>query len=287
MALLHVASNACGAGAGDDVNNDPGERDGRDIAVGVQTEVLRLLHRFGWLRTRDLASVVGRPKARSTPRDGPALQVPAPDKADIRRMQRHLASLREQRLILSTLAPNGSVIYALSERGARALQGLGVSASTGKDLLRSYHAAFFLHRNIANEVALAAMRQGFRVSTEREIAQGRWLGGVDGVHGKRPDVVIRAGSDCWFVEVERSHKNRTDHEHLLRSLTKTWAKVRPGAPTLVADAHWLRRVVFICTPGFAKRLTKDLLALGWSTDEVATRVMFETSLYTFRNIAFY
>jgi len=34
-------------------------------------------------------------------------------------------------------------------------------------------------------------------------------------------------------------------------------------------------------------LTKDLLALGWSTDEVAARVMFETLLYSFRNIAFY
>lgn len=202
-------------------------------------------------------------------------------------MQRHLAELREQRLVLSTLAPNGSIIYALSERGARALQALGVLASTGKDLLRSYHAAYFLHRNIANEVAIAAMRQGFRVSTEREIAQGRWLGGTEGICGKRPDVVVRSGSDCWFVEVERSHKNRADHEHLLRFLTTTWTKVRTGEPAALPRHQRLRRVVFICTRGFATRLSKDLLALGWHGDDLAARVQFETSLYSFRNISFY
>jgi hypothetical protein len=269
------------------VNNDLRQRDGRDIAVGAQTEMLRLLHRFGWLRTKDLASVAGRPMPKATPKADPDLQSLTPTRADIRRTQRHLVALRERRLILSTQAPNGSVIYALSERGARALQGLGVSATTGKDLLRSYHAAYFLHRNIANEIAIAAMRQGFRVSTEREIAQGRWLGGADGIHGKRPDVAVRAGSDCWFVEVERSHKNRTDHEHLLTYLNKTWANVRLGEPAQVASGHWLRRVVFICTPGFAKKLAKDLQALGWSNDELEVRVMFETSLYSFRNITFY
>lgn len=263
------------------------QRDGRAIAVSAQTEVLRLLHRFGWLRTRDLASVAGRTMARSAPKDGPALQALPPARADIRRMQRHLASLREQRLILSTMAPNGSTIYALSERGARALQGLGVAASTGKDLLRSYHAAYFLHRNIANEIAIAALCQGFRVSTEREIAQGRWLGGTDGLHGKRPDVVMRAGNECWFVEVERSHKNRSDHEHLLRFLAATWANVRLGEPAMLGRDARLRRVVFICTPGFAKKLAKDLLAIGWSPEELAARVQFETSLYDFRNISFY
>ena len=269
------------------MNNDQRQRDGRDIAVSAQTEILRLLHRFGWLRTRDLASATCRPTAKAPPKDGPSLHAPPPARGDIRRMQRHVAVLREQRLVLSTMAPNGSTIYALSERSARALQGLGVQASTGKDLLRSYHAAYFMHRNIANEIAIAALRQGFRVSTEREIAQGRWLGGAEGLHGKRPDVVIRSGGDCWFVEVERSHKNRTDHEHLLRFLSATWANVRLGDAALVSGEARLRRVVFICRPGFARKLTKDLCALGWGADELAARLVFETSLYSFRNISFY
>lgn len=269
------------------MNNDTRKRDGRDIAVGVQTEVLRLLHRFGWLRTRDLAQVIGRSLPKSAPREGPGLQTSPPLAADIRRTQRHLASLREQRLILATQAPNGSTIYALSERGARALQGLGVQASTGKDLLRSFHAAYFLHRNIANEVAIAGLRQGFRISTEREIAQGRWLGGTEGIHGKRPDVVVRAGADCWLIEVERSHKNRKDHEHLLHFLASTWRNVRLGESAALAGDYRLRRIAFICTPGFARRLKADLLALGWSPEEVAARLVFETSLYSFRNVSFY
>jgi len=269
------------------VSNEQRQRDGRDIAVSMQTEVLRLLHRFGWLRTKDLASVTSQSMPKGTPKDGPALQSLPPSRADIRRIQRHLAHLREQRLILSTQAPNGSIIYALSERGARALQRLGVQASTGKDLLRSYHAAYFLHRNIANEIAIAAMQQGFRVSTEREIAQGKWLGGADGIHGKRCDVVIRTGSDCWFVEVERSHKNSTDHAHLLRYLCTSWANVRVGESAGIAEGHRLRKVVFVCTPGFAKKLAKDLFARGWSPAELAARAEFETSLYSFRNIAFY
>lgn len=269
------------------MNNDPRQRDGRDIAISAQTEVLRQLHRFGWLRTRDLASVASRTSAKATPKDGPSLHAPPPARADIRRMQRHLATLRDQRLVLSTMAPNGSTIYALSERGARALHALGVPASTGKDQMRNYHAAFFLHRNIANEVAIAGLRQGFRVSTEREIAQGRWLGGADGIHGKRPDVVIRSGSDYWFVEVERSQKNRTDYEHLLRFLAATWANVRIGDAASIDRVAQLRRVVFICTPGLSRRLTKDLLALGWSVDELAARVYFETLLYNFRNISFF
>jgi hypothetical protein len=269
------------------VNNEPRQRDGRDIAVSTQTEVLRLLHRFGWLRTKDLASVTGQSMPKAAPKDGPALQLPPPSRADIRRIQRHLVNLREQRLILSTQAPNGSIIYALSERGARALQGLGVQASTGKDLLRSYHAAYFLHRNIANEVAIAAMQQGFRVSTEREIAQGRWLGGSDGIHGKRPDVVIRTGSDCWFVEVERSHKNSTDYAHLLHYLCAAWANARIGEPAQLGEGHRLRKVLFICTLVFARKLTKDLQERGWSPDQLAARVVCETSLYSFRNISFY
>nr|WP_276595197.1 replication-relaxation family protein [Roseateles albus] len=224
---------------------------------------------------------------KTAPKGCPALQAPPPTKVDIRRTQRHLASLREMRLILQTQAPNGSVIYALSEKGARALQGMGIQASTGKDLLRSYHAAYFLHRNIANEVAIAALRQGYRVSTEREIAQGRWLGDAAGIHGKKPDVAIRAGTDFWFIEVERSHKNKADHQHLLRFLVKIWGNVRLGAPACLDVENRLRQVIFVSTAGFAKKLSKDLLACGWSPDELAVRVKFETSLYTFKDIAFY
>lgn len=262
-------------------------QDGRVVGLNRQTEILRLLYRFGWLRTWDLACATGKVAPKAAPKSGPSLQPPDCSRADIRRTQRHLASLKERRLILSTQAPNGSWIYALSEKGARALQGLGLEASTGKDLLRNYHAAFFLHRNIANELAIGALQQGFKVSTEREIAQARWFGGAEGILGKKPDVVLRAGNEVWFVEVERSHKNRTDYNHLLKFLLQCWRNVRVGEAVGIAAGYQLRQVVFVCTGGFSKKVSQDLLANGWSPEELKVRIRFETSLYSFRTISFY
>lgn len=262
-------------------------RDGREVAIEQQTSIMRLLHRYGWLRTRDLASLSGGMVSKTPPKAGPSLQPPVASPVDIRRVQRHLAKLKDLRLVLMTQAPNGSWIYALSEKGARTLQGLGLAASTGKDLLRSYHAAFFLHRNIANEVAVSATLQGFRVSTEREIAQGKWIGGSDGIFGKRPDVAIRSGADTWFVEVERSHRNRKDYAHLLAFLGKVWHGCRVGLCAALGGGHQLRQVIFVSTQGFARKLSKDLLDHGWSPEELAVRVRFETLLYNFKDIAFF
>lgn len=262
-------------------------RDGREVAVAQQTSIMRLLHRFGWLRTKDLACLAGAAAPRTAPKAGPSLKPLAPGRADVRRVQRHLAALKERRLVLMAQAPNGSWIYALSEKGARALQGLGVAASTGKDLLRNYHAAYFLHRNIANEVAASAMLEGFRASTEREIAQGKWLGGDAGVHGKRPDVVVRSGGDVWFIEVERSHRNARDYRQLKSFLLNVWRGCRVGEGAAIGDGNQLRQVIFVSTPGFAKRLGKDLLEQGWNKEELAVRVRFETELYSFKAIAFY
>lgn len=262
-------------------------RDGREVGIGRQTDILRLLHRFGWLRTFDLACATSKVVQKAANKSGPSLAPPSCSPADIRRTQRHVATLRERRLILATQAPNGSWIYALSQKGARALQGLGLPSSTGKDLLRNYHAAFFLHRCIANELGIGGLQEGFKISTEREIAQGRWLGGTDGVIGKKPDVVLRNGSDVWFVEVERSHKNRTDYDFLVQFLLKCWRNIRVGDAVAIDGNHRLRQVVFICTAGFEKKLSQDLFAKCWTPDELRSRVRFETSLYSFKAIAFY
>lgn len=265
----------------------PAPRDGREVAVAEQTSIMRLLFRYGWLRTKDLACLTGNAASKTAPKAGPSLQRPTAGRADIRRTQRHLATLKELKLVLMSEAPNGSWIYALSEKGARALQGLGLQASTGKDLLRHYHAAFFLHRNISNEIAISASLQGFRVSTEREIAQGKWQGGTEGIHGKRPDVAVWSGKDLWFIEVERSHRNRKDYEHLKSFLSKVWKGCRVGEPADLAGGNQLRQVVFVCTPGFKRKLSKDFLEFGWSVEELAVRVKFETSLYSFKDIMFY
>lgn len=261
--------------------------DGRQVAQDNETNVLRALHRFGWLRTRDLACLVWQSMAKTPAKAGPSLTPPQATSSAIRMAQRTLARLRQRRLVLTTQAPNGSLIHALSERGARVLQGLGVAASTGKDLVRDYHAAYFLHRNIANEVAISGMLEGFRAATERETAQGRWLGGMAGILGKKPDVLLRAGNMVWWVEVER-RKNQQDYARLLRWLDAIWSNCpRPGEAASLADNVQLKRVVFVCSMVIANKLAKDLQARGWSADQIASRIRFETSLYDFKAILFF
>lgn len=266
-----------------------GERqDGRLIAQANETNVLRALHRFGWLRTRDLAGLVWQGWAKSPAKGEPSITPPQASRSDIRMAQRTLARLRERKLILTSQAPNGSLIHAISEKGARALQGLGVPASTGKDLLRDYHAAYFLHRNIANEVAISGILAGYRVASEREISQGRWLGGLEGVLGKKPDVLLRAGSLAWWVEVERSRKNQKDYAKLLEWLDTVWqTSHRLGEAAPLTEQVRLRQVVFICTTAFAKKLAADLQAKGWSPEQLLARVRCETLLYSFEAISFF
>lgn len=262
--------------------------DGRQVAQENETAVLRALHRYGWLRTRDLAVLVWHGFARLPLGRHPSL---APAKATdtaIRMAQRTLARMRRQRLVLTSQAPNGSRIHALSERGARILQGLGVPASSGKDMMRDYHASYFLHRCIANEAAISATMAGYRVSTEREIAQGRWLGGIEGIERKKPDVLVRSGAAAWWVEVERSHKNRHDYARLLYWLKTIWQNTpRPGDAAPLCEDTVLRQVVFICTKAFAKKLTGDLQSAGWTEEQMASRLRFETLLYSFEAISFF
>src|SRR5690554_722973 len=146
-------------------------KDGRAVARENEVRVLRALHRFGWLRTRDLAALGWQRWARN-PTSEPSLKPAPPTAAGVRMAQRTLRRLRAKRQVLSSRAPDGSLIYALAEAGARLLLQAGVTAVTGKDLLRSFSAAHFRHRCIANEIAVGAVVEGFRVATEREIAQG-------------------------------------------------------------------------------------------------------------------
>lgn len=158
----------------------------------------------------------------------------------------------------------------------------------GKDLVRDVHAAYFIHRTVSNEVAIAGILEGLKVSTEREISQGKWLGGLTGIYDKKPDVLLRTGKLCYWVEVERSRKNKKDYEALLAWLMRLWKGVeRPESPAQLIDGQALAGVMFICTPAFQERLTKDLVALGWTNNYIKARLLFETSLYIFKATQFY
>jgi hypothetical protein len=255
-------------------------KDGREIARDNEFKILRALHRFGWARTRDLAALIWTRWAAKAPDDRPSFQPPVATASALRMAQRTLARLRKSRQVLSTQAPDGSIIYTLSEGGARMLRNSGIVALTGKDLVRSFSSAQYRHRCIANEIAIASIIQGYRASTDREVATGLWLGGESGIAGKKPDVVIRSRKRVWWIEVQRSRMNAKDHKELLRFLNAVRHDVAQSAgPTLLGDQLFWGGVVFICTPAFQEKLCRDLVAAGWSKSDIGSLLVFEMSLY--------
>lgn len=263
--------------------------DGRVRAAENEVRVLRALHRFGWLTAKNCAALLwGRPWAK-TPAPAPSLELVAVRAAGLRMAQRTLARLVRSRQILRAPAPGGHVIYALAEAGVRRLVEIGAPASTGKDLIRRFSAAQFLHRHTANVVAIRALVDGFKVSTEREIAQqDRWLGGADGIHGKKPDVLIRAGQSVWWVEVENARRRATDYAKLLKWLGKVRADARlPNGPGLLGAGLRLAKVLLVCKPVMQTKLVKDLAAQSWKPTEIESLIVVDTKLLYRHEDAFF
>lgn len=259
--------------------------DGRQLAAANEIRVLRALNRFGWLRTRDLAVLVWQRWAHR-PTDEPCLAPLKATASNLRMAQRTLRRLLAQRMVLRAAGPDGSQIYAVSEPGARRLQDACLTASSGKDLIRSFSAGHFRHRCIANEVAIAGIVQGFKVSTEREVSRGLWAGGESGLAGKKPDVLLRAGRLWTWIEVERSRRNATDYTALLRWLAWVRPFVSATPRREVMPGAVVEKIVFVCTEAFERRLRADLSELGWRADEADKVIAYKTRLYTFQNINF-
>ena len=259
--------------------------DGRAIARENEHRILRALNRFGWLRTRDVAALVFTKWANKPPAFA-SLAAPTATSSAIRMAQRTLRRMRDVRLVLQADGPDGSVISAISEGGARMLGATGFPASSGKDLVRSFSAAYFRHRCIANELAIAGVVQGLRVSTEREIARGLWAGGEAGIAGKRPDALWRDGRRWTWIEVERSRRNAKDYAQLVSWLVYLRSICRPGSGEEIFPGVTLSRVVFVCTPTFQAKLSRDLLENKFQQSEIERLISFETLRYKFQNINF-
>ena len=262
------------------------KKDGRAVARDNDFRVLRALHRFGWLRTRDVAALVWQVWAREVP-SAPSLKPSNAPPSAIRMAQRTLCRLRGRRLVLQGRAPNGSTLYALAEAGARLLQQAGIAATTGKNLVRHFSVSHFRHRCIANEIAIGGIVEGCRVATEREISQGLWIGGQEGIWGKKPDVLMRCGSAAWWIEVERSRKNAGDYSRLLRWLHYAGKDAQGAAVSalLGRDLRW-GRIVFVCAPAFREKLCRDLESSGWARTRIDALLFFSTSLYLMEDISF-
>lgn len=265
-------------------NPKPTRADGRKVARENEMRILRALHRFGWLRTRDVAALVFS-RWSSKPAAVLSLAPIVATDSGLRMAQRTLRRLKEARLVLTAQGPDGSTVYALAEAGTRSLQALGIDAASGKDAIRGISAAYFRHRCISNELAIAGIVQGMRVSTEREISRGMWAGGACGIAGKKPDVLWR-NRDVWtWIEVQRSRHNARDYAQLLSWLaTMDAATLRPDAR--MAGGVVLREVLFVCTSALEGKLRRDLAAKGMGGIIERGLLKFERSLYNFETIRF-
>lgn len=254
------------------------KRDGRELARRNDEKVLKALRKFSWLRTRDLAALLWMPRLKATADFKTSVIFVT---ATARRMaQRTLERLRQQRAVIWIKAPDGSRIYGLSESGARRLVDMGIPAKSGKDHIRRVSLSFYHHRRLANEIAICALLQGFRASSEHEIAVGEWIGGTKGVQGKKPDVVIRDGKDVVFCEVERSRRNFRDHEKFVTWLSAIWTSARRADdPAKLPGDHKLHNVLLVSNAAFVERLTADMRAAGWTDQMIATRIRAAKSLY--------
>lgn len=194
--------------------------DGQLLAQRNDMKLLKALHKFGWLRTRDIAALIWMTlrKVKLEPQFTSLTITPT----SLRMAQRTLARLRRDHKVIRITAPDGSWIYGLAEAGACQLVNLEIPAKSGKDQVRRVSMSYYHHRRLANEIAILAKLQGYRVNSELEISSGNWLGGIDGILRKKADVLIRDGKQVWWIEVERSRRNRCDYAKLLNWLNTLW-----------------------------------------------------------------
>lgn len=262
-------------------------KSGIEKAKSNETEVLKALYTFGWLRTKDIASLNWQKTDRKYSNREPEFCKPSFSPSGLRMAQITLKRLNEKKLILSAQAPDNSTIYALSQKGANYLNTFCIDTVSGKDLLRLFSFDQYRHRVISNEIAISGMLQGFKVYSERQIAQNKWHFDKSGFLGKKPDCLIQSKEYAWWVEVERSRKNQKDYAFLLNWLDLVFDRCKRlhEKPELTREIS-LQKIVFICTPVFERKLIGDLIKKGWSEEQVFLRLIFLRSLYSFRSAVF-
>jgi hypothetical protein len=264
------------------------KQSGIEIALANEVEVLKGLQKFGWLRSKDIASLIWQKKDKRFSNREPEFCKPISSPSGLRMAQITLKRLKYKKLILSATTPDNSTIYALSQKGANHLNAVGIDTGSGKDLLRFFSFDQYRHRVISNELSISGILQGFKVFTEREIAQNNWHFNKTGFLGKKPDCLIQNKEYSWWVEVERSRKNQKDYAFLLKWLNAVFENCkRPHEKPALTKSLSLQKVVFICTPVFENRLIADLNKLGWCEEQVYLRLIFHRSLYSFRQACFF
>lgn len=186
--------------------DNPKKPNGQIVAAQNELSILFYLHRFGWLRTRDLADLVWRKSISN--------------ESAITMAQRTLKRLKDARQVLYRIAPDGATVFALSRAGAMRLgDEKGILARSGKDLLREL--GNYAHRCNANDFAINQIFADKNIWTEREIQAGQ--APIRTVMRKVPDGLMDITEEqnrefhlalAW-VEVERGYKKARDFNKMM------------------------------------------------------------------------
>ena len=198
-------------------------QDKRIIGEQNTLAVLMYLHRFGWLTSRMLASLVW-PAAKQSPAMA----------------RRTVKAMADQKLIIKRALSEGGDCYTLSATGARWLnEQEGIGAKSGASLQLGNP----VHRACANWYLIDQIQQGNRVWTEYEIQTGRTP--VGNVSGKVPDGLVDTPFGLTWVEVENAWKNRAERAAIVR-LCQRCLFTRDQMSELAPD-FYLFRVAIVST----------------------------------------
>ena len=106
-------------------------KSGIEIALANEVEVLKALHKFGWLRSKDLACLIWQKRDKRFSNREPEFCKPISSPSGLRMAQITLRRLKDKKLILSAATPDNSQIYALSQKGANHLNAVGIDSVSG------------------------------------------------------------------------------------------------------------------------------------------------------------
>lgn len=219
--------------------------DNRETAAAHELFCLRQLHRFGWLRSIDLAALW-----------------PGPTASARRMVQRTLKRLLAQREVLTADLPSRVPVYALAQHGAERLRGYDAecfdTARSGADLLRNLkEGGDWQHRCLCNELIIWAQRMtdgsDYPMSwyTERDVLAGRTPGGWGQAQflSRRADgIAVLADTEVLWLEVERTSKPARSHQRLMEAIRATADYPRHEGLTLTllvlaaTEVRYLRKV---------------------------------------------
>lgn len=186
--------------------------------------VLHFLHRFGWLTTRMVSTLVWADASQ-----GESMA------------RRALKRLVDDQFVLRRRVPDGAAeVYTLAAAGAKRLRDeLGIEAQSGKTL----KLANAVHRACSNWYLILKLAEGFEVWTEHEIQTGRAPWGI--VDGKAADGAVETDCGLVWVEVENAWKNRARREAIAKHVERGLGD--PGHLMPLAGGRHLFRVAVVAT----------------------------------------